>query len=84
LSPTEHGTSFFGVLKTLPGFDAILMSCTATAAATFSLNITEFQNVGNPSLSRGFTLDHQDKLEILIEAFNKAHYVVVGSMTTAM
>ena len=59
---------------------AISMSCTATAAATFNLNITEFQRLEKSIDLLGFfnTLDHQDKpLEILTEAVNKARYVVV-------
>jgi hypothetical protein len=50
------------------------------------LNITEFQKLETSvDLPRLFnTLDHQDKLEILIEAVNEARYVVVGFMTTAM
>jgi hypothetical protein len=59
---------------------AISMSCTATAAATFNLNITDLQKLNTPIDLLGFfnTLDHQDKpLEILTEALKKARYVVV-------
>ena len=59
---------------------AISLSCTTTAAATFNLNITELQKLNKPIDLLGFfnTLDHQDKpLEILTDALDKARYVVV-------
>ena len=59
---------------------AISMTCTATAAATFNLNITEFQKLEKSIDLLGFfnTLDHREKpLEILTEALNKARHVVV-------
>ena len=61
---------------------AISMSCTATAVATFDVNITEFQKLEKSIDLLGFfnTLDHQDKpLEILTEALNRARYVWFSS-----
>jgi hypothetical protein len=59
---------------------ALSMSCTASAIATFNVTVTEFQKLEKCVDLLGFfnTLDHQDKpLEILTEAVNKARYVVV-------
>ena len=83
---TENLPSEYYYVKALSGLawgnncQAVSMSCTATAAATFDLKITEIQKLEKCIDLLGFfnTLDHRDKpLEILTAAVNKARYVVV-------